>query len=129
MADMELVQIVRKVFDLLGRRCINVIRALGHFEIVASVDDLGVQVGVLYKGFRNLLVLKNGFPWALRLTNTAIDALLGIDVELIRKGRIVTLELNDAVHRANLHTGHIDFVPAQARNYPRHLFLSLRSFQ
>ena len=82
---------------------------LGDFELFAALSDGRVQLGVLHKDFWNLLVFEDRFPRAFGLTHATVDALFRVDVELIRKLRIVTLELNNAVNRANFHACHVNF--------------------
>ena len=46
---------------------------------------------------------------------SAVDAVVRVDEEL----RVVVFAV-DAVHGTDFDTGHVHFVPAQARNHPRH---------
>jgi hypothetical protein len=101
--------------------------ALRHFEFVPGLGDLRVQRRVVGKDIGNLLVLEDRLPRALGLANTAVDSLFGTDVELVGEGfGSITLELDNAIHRADLDTCSIHFVPAQTGDHPRHLYPSCR---
>ena len=62
-------------------------------------------------------------PRALRLAHAAVDALLGVDEELVRErfgvGPRVAV---DAVDRANLDAALIDTIPAKTGDHPGHDF-------
>ena len=91
------------------RRGLLLLDHLGHREVVLRIDELGVEVGVVTEDRRHLLVFEDGFPRALGLAYTAIDAFLGIDEELIREGRrVVAVVTVDTVNRADFDAGLVD---------------------
>src|SRR6185295_17304324 len=85
------------------------------------LHDLVVQRRVITEDFRHRLFLEDRFPRTSRFASAAVDALVGMDVELVRKGlRVAAGVPIDAVHRANGDTVGIDAVSAQPRDDPSH---------
>src|SRR6188474_3455007 len=75
-------------FDLLRAR-LRVLLVLAHFELIRQLHHLVVQRRVILEhiGYRGLL--EDRLPRTLGLARAAIDALVGMDIELIREGRSV----------------------------------------
>jgi hypothetical protein len=101
---------------------------LWNREGVLVGENLGIELRVIGEDRRHLLVLEDGLPRALRLAHTAVDALFGIDIELIGEGFLV-LSIVDvyAIYRADFYTSLIDTVAAEPRDYPGHLLTPLES--
>src|SRR5262245_36358572 len=112
------------LFDRLRGR-LRLFAYFGNAEGRFVGEDLRVQCRVVLEGLRHLLVLEDRLPGALRLADAAVDALLGVDVELVREGRgIASRVLVDAVDGADLDARLADTVPAEPRDHPGHLVLS-----
>ena len=65
-------------------------------EVVGDVHHLVVQLRVVGEGGGHRDLLEDRLPGALRLAGAAVDALVGVDIELV-------LSLVDAIHGADVH--------------------------
>src|SRR5208282_989457 len=97
-----------------------------HLELIHDVHHSVVQVDIVFEQLGHRRLLEDRLPRALGLARAAIDAFVGMDVELIGKLLgVSTGVLVDAVHRADADTSGIDAIATKPCNRPRHrLFLS-----
>jgi hypothetical protein len=83
-----------------------------------------VQENIVLENFGNRWLLEDRLPWALRLAGAAIDALVRVDVELIRKFfSVVTRIFVDAVNRTNTDASCIETVSAKTGYGPGQLLV------
>jgi hypothetical protein len=98
------------------------------FELVMHLDGGVVQGNIVLENFGNRWLLEDRLPWALRLARAAIDALVRVDVELIRKFfSVVTSIFVNAVDRTNTDASCIETVSAKTGYGPGHLVLYFRT--
>jgi hypothetical protein len=94
---------------------------VGNREGVLEFENLGVESGVRFEYGGNLLIFENGFPRTLGLADAAVDALFGVDVELIRERlRVGTVVGVNTVDRADFDARLIDTIQTEPRDHPRH---------
>src|ERR671910_2470142 len=113
--------------DVAGRR-LRLVGVSRHPELVLPVDDGRVQTDVVVERCGHLGVAQGCLPGADGLARLAVDALVGVDVELVRElGRGWSHVLVDAVDGAYFDARCVEAVPAQAGNYPGHRCLLSRA--
>src|SRR5207245_6188975 len=99
---------------------------LGDLEVAHVRHDLVVEGLVVLEDVGHRDLLEDRLPRALRLARTAVDALVGVDVELIRPLLPVGARvLVDAVYRADGHAPGVETIAAEPRDDVRHA-VSLR---
>jgi hypothetical protein len=100
-----------------------------EFELVMHLDGGVVQSNIVLENFGNGWLLEDRLPRAVRLARAAIDALVRVDVELVREFFfVVTRIFVDAVNRTNTDASCIETVSAKTGYGPGHLLvLYLRS--
>jgi hypothetical protein len=94
---------------------------LPDLEVAHVLHDLVVERRVVLEDFGDRHLLEDRGPRALRLARPAVDALVGMDVELIRP--LLTIRprvLVDAVDRAYGDATGVDTVAAEPRDDVRH---------
>src|SRR5215468_6611177 len=110
------------LFDFLGGG-LGFLLVLAHFEVAHLRHDLVVQRGIVLENVRYSGFLEDGLPRALRLASAAIDAFVGMNIQLVRERRRVGTRIPiNTVHGADRHTGRIDTIPAQPRNDVGHCY-------
>src|ERR687897_2024548 len=106
--------------DVAGSR-LGLVGVPGHPEPLLVFDDGRVQSDVVVERWGHLGVAQWRLPRADGLARLAVDALVGVDVELVRElGRGWSHVLVDAVDGAYFDARCVEAVPAQAGNYPGH---------
>lgn len=81
------------------------------FELVKQLDGGVVQDNIVLENFENGWLLEDRLPRTLRLAGTAIDTLVGMDVELIGKlFSVIPGIFVDAVNRTNTDASCIETV-------------------
>src|SRR5216117_2769928 len=109
---------------LLRRRVLDLV-VLGDLEIAHVLHDLVVERRVVLEHLGHRHLFEDRVPRALGLTGAAVDALVGVDVELIRPRVAVGAGvLVDAVDRADRDAAGIQAIAAEARDDVGHAFSS-----
>src|ERR687897_1965774 len=113
--------------DVAGSR-LGLVGVPGHPELLLVFDDGRVQGDVVVERWGHLGVAQWRLPGADRLARLAVDALVWVDVELVRElGRGWSHVLVDAVDGAYFDARCVEAVPAQAGDYPGHRCLLSRA--
>src|SRR5262249_18507528 len=100
--------------DLLGGGVLG-LHLLLDGELARLVDHGVVELRVLGEDVRHRDFLEDGLPWALGLAGAAVDALVGMDVELVRERRLVRARvLVDAVDGADGDAAGVEAIPAES---------------
>src|ERR1700761_107547 len=93
-----------------------------HFKLIMHLDRSMVQGNIVAEDFRNRGFLKDRLPWTLRLTRTAVDAFIRMNIELVWElFSVVAHVFVNAVNRTDTHASCIETVSAKAGYGPRHL--------
>src|ERR1700722_17678943 len=110
--------------DLFRRRMLRLDESF-DLELVRQINGLMVQGNVWVEDVGNGRLFENRLPWAFRLASAAIDAFVGIDIELVGKALVVlTNVLVNAIDRTNADAASVNTIDAKAGYRPRHGCLS-----
>src|SRR5690349_16668538 len=91
--------------DLLGAR-LALLLVRRDLEAVAGIEHRRVQLDVIGEHARGRGLLEDRLPRALRLAGAAVDALVRMDIELVREtGLVIAGVAVDAIDRADRHAG------------------------
>src|SRR5262249_11055793 len=106
--------------DLLGGRMLDLLLR-HHLELARARDHRVVERRIVLEHLGNGDLLEDGLPGTLGLTRAAVDALVGVDVELVREGLAVASRvLVDAVDGAHGDAAGIYAVAAEPGDDVRH---------
>src|SRR5579863_4482817 len=78
--------------DLFGRGMHGLLESL-DLELIGQVERLVIESDVILEDVGNGRLLKDGLPGALGLAGAAIDAFVGIDIELVGKALAVVTDI------------------------------------
>src|SRR5208282_1998521 len=110
--------------DLLGRGVLLLHEHL-DLELVGQFDRLVIQRDIVLEDLGNRRLLENRLPRTFRLARTAIDAFVGIYVELIGKLNFVVADIHvDAIDRADTDASGVNAIPAEPGDCPWHSRIS-----
>src|SRR5208282_1217874 len=106
--------------DLLGRGMLLLHEHL-DLELVGQFERLVIERNIVLEDRGNRRFLEDRLPGTFRLARTAIDAFVGIYVELIGKlGFVVADILVDAIDRADTDASGVNAIPAEPGDCPWH---------
>src|SRR5262249_24971969 len=106
--------------DLLGARVLDLL-VLGDLEVAHVLHDLVVERRVVLERLGHGDLFEDRLPRALRLAGPAVDALVGVNVELVRPlGAVATRVLVDAVDRAHGDATSVETVATEPSDDVRH---------
>src|SRR6185312_2452399 len=106
--------------DLLRGRMLRLNEGL-HLELIRHIDGFVIQFDVVLEHLWNRWFLKYRLPRTFRLASPAIDALVGMDVEHVRKMLMIVANIFiNAIDRTDTHAAGVDTINAETGDRPRH---------
>jgi hypothetical protein len=115
--------------DLVGRnlfgRWMHDLLESFDLELVGQVERLMIEGDVVLEDIGDGRLLEDRLPRAFGLASAAIDAFVGIDVELVGEALAVVADIFvNAIDRANADAAGVQAIDAKAGNRPGHGCLS-----